>query len=80
MECNVFNFRFQPLAVVAWGWAMTMSMVDTDIVQEFISAHALKGPEKLSQDGQYDYLLEKPAAIVTSEDDSTVCPQRSPAF
>ncbi|XP_022184770.2 uncharacterized protein LOC111044029 [Nilaparvata lugens] len=64
----------RPLALVAWGWAMTMSMVDEESVRQFITAHALRGAENITTDGQYDHLLQDAATIVTSEHDSTVCP------
>ncbi|XP_075221090.1 uncharacterized protein LOC142324201 isoform X1 [Lycorma delicatula] len=64
----------RPLAIVTWGWAMIMSHVHQHNVERFIKEHALQGPEKLSQDGNYDYLLEKPAEIITTVDDDTLCP------
>ncbi|XP_075221091.1 uncharacterized protein LOC142324201 isoform X2 [Lycorma delicatula] len=66
--------NLEPLAIVTWGWAMIMSHVHQHNVERFIKEHALQGPEKLSQDGNYDYLLEKPAEIITTVDDDTLCP------
>jgi hypothetical protein len=66
--------HLQPLALVTWGCRLTMSTVQPDIVKSFIKQHGLRGPEKLSQDGQYDLGLKVPAEILTDVDDSVLCP------
>lgn len=72
-------FCLQPLALVSWGWAMTMSYVDEHHAVKFIKDHALHGPEALSDDGVFDNLLIKPANIVTTIDDESVCPNAGEA-
>ncbi|KAL1140282.1 hypothetical protein AAG570_000214 [Ranatra chinensis] len=68
----------RPLALVTWGWALLMSDIDREIVTDFIQHHALKGPEHLSQDGQYDYMLLTPAKIVSNQEDDVICPRGRP--
>lgn len=66
----------RPMAIVVWGWRMTMSTVDAGAVRKFILKKALKGPEKLSQDGQYDTGLQVPSEIVKDSNfnDDNLCP------
>lgn len=63
----------RPLALLTWGCRITMSMVDVNVVTSFIKAHALKGPEKISRDGQYDVELIVPAEIVSDRLDKGLC-------
>ncbi|KDR15445.1 uncharacterized protein LOC110833602 isoform X1 [Zootermopsis nevadensis] len=65
----------RPLALVTWGCRLTMSTVQAGIVKNFIKQHALRGPEKLSRDGQYNLDLEVPAVILTDVEDSVLCPR-----
>lgn len=51
-----------------------MSTINTSFIKDFIKNHALKGPEKLSKDGQYDFGLISHAKIVTTIDDVSLCP------
>lgn len=50
-----------------------MSKISPEVVINFIKQHALKGPEALSRNGQYSFLLEQPAEFLNGEDDSIVC-------
>lgn len=60
--------------MLAWGCRLTMSYVNPSVVQHFIRKRALRGPEKISDDGDFqDGLLNK-AKIITDEDDTTLCP------
>jgi len=74
-KINLFSFFFQPLALVTWGCRLTMSTVQPGIVTNFIRQHALRGPEKISRDGQYDMNLKVPAEVLTDLDDSVLCPR-----
>lgn len=65
----------RPLALVTWGCRLTMSTVQPGIVTNFIRQHALRGPEKISRDGQYDMNLKVPAEVLTDLDDSVLCPR-----
>jgi len=51
-------------------------MVEPSTVKDFIKSHALKGPEKTSRDGQYNYHLKLPSEVVQGSDidDSELCP------
>lgn len=51
-----------------------MSKVDVEIVVRFIQKYALKGPEKLSKDGQFDDFLMHKADVVSDIDDTNICP------
>ncbi|XP_047005040.1 uncharacterized protein LOC124624081 [Schistocerca americana] len=66
----------RPLALLAWGWRMTFSAVQPQIVQRFIKMHALKGPERIATEGQYDALLENMAEVVSDFEDSDLCPNQ----
>lgn len=76
---KIFNVVFtrsrflQPLAVVTWGHRLEISKVSLEAVVNFIQNHALKGPEEIADDGQYNLLLEQPAKIVSDENDSNLC-------
>lgn len=52
-----------------------MAVVEPGLIRDFIQNKALRGPEKVSDDGQYDYLLKEPAAIVSDVKDSQLCPK-----
>lgn len=65
----------RPFVLVAWGVRLRMPIVDPDIMREFIQNKALKGPEKVSADGQFDFLLKEPATIVSDFEDSQLCPK-----
>lgn len=64
----------RPLALLSWGWRLTMPTAQPDIIQEFIQQHALKGPEAISRDGQYDIGLLTAARLVTTQEDDVICP------
>ncbi|KAK7794145.1 hypothetical protein R5R35_012528 [Gryllus longicercus] len=64
----------RPLALLAWGWRLTMPAAQSDVIQEFIQQHALKGPEAISRDGQYDLGLLNPAQYVSNPEDDMLCP------
>jgi hypothetical protein len=69
------HLYLQPLALVTWGCRLTMSTVQLGIAKNFIKQHALRGPEKVSREGQYDLDLEVPADILTDVEDSVLCPR-----
>lgn len=64
----------RPLALVAWGNSVEMSVVSTEISVSFIQKYALKAPEKLADQGQYEHLLIKNASVVSDYQDSRLCP------
>lgn len=64
----------RPLALLAWGSRFQMSKVQPQLVVQFIRGSALRGPEHKSTDGQFDFELRKPAAVVSDQDDHTLCP------
>lgn len=41
---------------------------------DFIQTKALKGPEKVHRDGQFEQQLIDPARVVSTPDDKTLCP------
>lgn len=51
-----------------------MSVVDTELVVAFIRMNALQGPEKKSQNGQYNGGIIDLAKIVSDDDDNSLCP------
>lgn len=61
--------------MVAWGTRLLMSKVDPDIVVDFIRQNALKGPEQVSRDGQFEQQLLRHAEVVTTIDDEKLCPR-----
>nr|XP_031835368.1 uncharacterized protein LOC116428188 [Nomia melanderi] len=64
----------RPFALVAWGCRLTMAYTDPETIKGFIRKYALKGPEDIPRDGQYDYGLIRPARIVSDVLDSNLCP------
>lgn len=64
----------RPLALVAWGNSLEMSVVSTEMAVKFIQKFALKAPEKLPDQGQYDHMLIQNATIVSDYHDSRLCP------
>lgn len=62
------------MALIAWGVRYTMSTIYPNAVRQFIKENALKGPEKLAKEGQYDFMLIKAASIVSDFEDSNLCP------
>lgn len=64
----------RPLALVAWGKSLEMSVVVPEIVIRFIKENALRGPEKTATNGQYEKLLINHADVVSTIDDSVLCP------
>ncbi|XP_044734581.1 uncharacterized protein LOC123296931 [Chrysoperla carnea] len=65
----------RPFALVAWGSRLLMSKIDPDIVVDFIRENALKGPEQVSRDGQFEQQLLRHAEVVTTIDDEKLCPR-----
>lgn len=63
-----------PLALVAWGNSVEMSVVSKEIAVKFIQKYALKAPEKLADQGQYTHLLIKNSTVISDHDDSRLCP------
>jgi len=63
----------RPLCLLTWGYRLTLSKVDMEVIVHFIKHHANKAPEKTSRDGQYHELLIEKARSV-SEGDTTICP------
>lgn len=64
----------RPLALLTWGCRLTMSYVNPTVIKHFIRERALRGPERLSTDGDFqDQLLSK-AEMVFDKDDSILCP------
>ncbi|XP_012535496.2 uncharacterized protein LOC105836185 isoform X1 [Monomorium pharaonis] len=64
----------RPLALLSWGCRLTMSYVNPTVVSRFIQKRALRGPEKIATDGQFEVGLLSRSNIVTDETDSTLCP------
>lgn len=60
--------------MVAWGCRLTMSYVDPELVEQFIIEKALRGPEVVSDDGEFEDGLLKKAEIVSDTVDSKLCP------
>ena len=69
--------NFQPLVLVSWGCRLSMSVVDPDIAQQFILDHALKGPERIASNGDFEEgLLERSKVVQGSDDyDTNLCPK-----
>lgn len=57
-----------------------MPEVNPEIAIEFIKRHALKGPEDISRDGQYDLLLSEPAELINGKEDGNVCDMYSEIY
>lgn len=51
-----------------------MSYVNPTVVSRFIKTRALRGPEKIASDGQFEDGLLSQSSIVTDEVDSMLCP------
>jgi len=51
-----------------------MSYVDIEIVKHFILLYALRGPEEITDDGQFEDGLLSRSRIVTNREDSVLCP------
>lgn len=71
--CEVLTEQ-RPLAVVSWGCRLTMSTVDPELVMEFIRGHALRGPENIAKDGDFEEGLLYRARMVSDLNDTTLCP------
>ncbi|BES97742.1 Protein of unknown function (DUF3105) [Nesidiocoris tenuis] len=52
----------RPLAVLAWGYSLTMAEPDRTAVVDFIQSRANRGPEMIDSDGKYDLYLKSPAS------------------
>lgn len=64
----------RPFALIAWGKSLELSVVDRELVVAFIRMNALQGPEKKSQNGQYNSGIIDLAKIVSDDDDNSLCP------
>lgn len=71
---DLFEFFLQPLALVTWGHRLEISKVSMEVIVDFIKNHALKGPEEIADDGQYNLLLGQQAKIVSDKNDTNLCP------
>uniref|UniRef100_A0A182NZ83 DUF3105 domain-containing protein n=1 Tax=Anopheles dirus TaxID=7168 RepID=A0A182NZ83_9DIPT len=67
----------RPFALVTWHATLEFSVLEKTIVENFIAKYALKGPEQTHRNGQYDHLLLEPAIVVSTEDDSELCPKKA---
>ncbi|XP_058835360.1 uncharacterized protein LOC131692369 [Topomyia yanbarensis] len=65
----------RPFAILSWGALLEFSVLQREVVEDFIRQYALKGPEQLSKDGQYDHLLLAPAEVVSTLEDEVLCPR-----
>uniref|UniRef100_A0A2M3ZEG3 Putative secreted peptide n=1 Tax=Anopheles braziliensis TaxID=58242 RepID=A0A2M3ZEG3_9DIPT len=68
--------RDRPFVLVTWHATLEFSVLVRSTVESFIEKYALKGPEQTHRDGQYDHLLLDPAKVVSTEDDSVLCPKK----
>lgn len=66
----------RPFALVSWGALLEFSVLQREVVEDFIREHALRGPEQTARDGQYDHLLLAPAEVVSTIDDAELCPKQ----
>jgi len=64
----------RPLALVAWGRRLQMSVVSKIVVVEFIKEAALNGPEHTAKQGQYSHGLLQDAKVVSTQTDDFLCP------
>lgn len=64
----------RPLALLAWGHSLEMSVVSDMLAISFIRKHALHSKENLPDQGQYTHMLEKNATIISDYHDSKLCP------
>ncbi|XP_018561923.1 uncharacterized protein LOC108904036 [Anoplophora glabripennis] len=67
----------RPLALLTWGHRLEMSKVSPEVVVSFIKEHALNGPEQLYRNGHYMLMLKEEAKVVSTVDDSDLCPTHS---
>ncbi|XP_019528702.2 uncharacterized protein LOC109400667 isoform X1 [Aedes albopictus] len=72
---SVLPSKDRPFALVAWGALLEFSVLQREVLEDFIREHALKGPEQTARDGQYDHLLLAPAEVVSTQDDAELCPK-----
>ncbi|XP_058121729.1 uncharacterized protein LOC131281048 [Anopheles ziemanni] len=66
----------RPFALVTWHAILEFSVLERNIVESFIRKYALKGPEQTHRDGQYDHMLIEAAEVVSTIDDSVLCPNK----
>ena len=67
-----------PMAVLTWGKALQMSVVDKHLVTEFIKDNAKKGPLStdkriVNEKKSYNAGLLTEAHLVTDENDTEIC-------
>jgi len=66
----------RPLALIAWGCKIEMSVVNEKEIIDFIKEKGLKGPEgDLPKEGQYEFMIIEKAQIVSDLNDSKLCPR-----
>lgn len=65
----------RPFAIVTWGALLEFSVLQRDVVEDFIRLYSLKGPEQVARDGQYEELLLEPAQVVSTIEDEVICPK-----
>lgn len=44
-----------------------------EVAVNFIKTHALKGPEDINEDGQYDLMLKQHSKTISDDNDSELC-------
>lgn len=64
----------RPMALVAWGHSLEMSVISEELAIGFIRKRALHGRENLWDQGQYNHLLIANATVVSDIHDSRLCP------
>ncbi|XP_076244050.1 uncharacterized protein LOC143185172 [Calliopsis andreniformis] len=70
---NLLN-EDRPLALVSWGCRYTMSYVNPHLATAFIREHALRGPEGIPRDGDFNEGLLHQAETVSDLEDTKLCP------
>ncbi|XP_076647825.1 uncharacterized protein LOC143356206 [Halictus rubicundus] len=69
----------RPLALVAWGCRLNMAYTNPEAITTFILKHALRGPEDIPRDGDFDEGLVQTAETVSDLKDTNLCPNDSNA-
>ncbi|OXU17642.1 hypothetical protein TSAR_015970 [Trichomalopsis sarcophagae] len=64
----------RPLAVLTWGCRLTMSLVNKEVVTQFIKENVFHAPENdVYRDGDFDDQIIEKAKIISDIQDSVVC-------
>lgn len=61
------------MVLLTWGCKLSMSHVDDNLVKQFIKENAIRGPEQISFDGDFDDQLIEKSEVVSDESDSVLC-------